>query len=312
VIYRSVAKFSRAKALTTNLNFIKSFYLSTKEYLLMVDIRENVVTFAKQFLPYYRFIRPPESTIDSSHVLPTELNSDSIKVLNWNIAKNNFEKFWFQDFFKLQRECQPDLIFLQEVRMGLGVENIVGFKNMSWAYAPNFIDAYHQTYSGILTAAKISAIAKKVIVTKHHEPVLKTPKVSLFTEYSLSHHHETLLTINSHLINFVDSEKFKAQLHELELAISTHTGPIIFAGDFNTWSRKRALLLEKTVIRLGLKEAHFAPDESKKIKRFLLSPPLDYIFYRGLKERRSSAKVFDEICSSDHKPLLAEFTYDHI
>lgn len=278
----------------------------------MSDIKENVVTFAKQFLPYYRFIRPAESTIDSNHILPTELNSDSIKVLNWNIAKNNFEKFWFKDFFKLQRECQPDLIFLQEVRMSLGVEEIVGLQNMSWAYAPNFIDAHHQTYSGILTAAKISAIAKKVIVTKHHEPLFKTPKVSLFTEYSLSHHQETLLTINSHLINFVDLDKFKAQLQELELAISTHTGPIIFAGDFNTWSRKRALLLEKTVMRLGLKETHFSPDESKKIKRFLLSPPLDYIFYRGLKEKRSSAKVFDEIFSSDHKPLLAEFTYDHI
>lgn len=193
--------------------------------------------------------------------------------------------------------------------MGVNVEQIMGFTNMNWAYAPNFIDAHHQTYSGILTAAKISAIDKKVIMTKHHEPVFKTPKVSLISEYSLSHNQQTLLTINSHLINFVDLDKFKAQLHELELAISTHRGPIIFAGDFNTWSRKRVVLVEKTVIRLGLREAHFAPEENKKIKRFLLSPPLDYIFYRGLSEKPASAKVLDEICSSDHKPLLAEFTY---
>ncbi|BAB75921.1 EEP domain-containing protein [Nostoc sp. PCC 7120 = FACHB-418] len=277
--------------------------------LVMPDIKEHAVILARQFLPYYRFMRTQELTIDSSQGLQTELNSNSIKVLNWNIAKNNFEKFWFQDFFKILRLYQPDIIFLQEVRMGVNVEQIMGFTNMSWAYAPNFIDAHHQTYSGILTAAKISAIAKKVIVTKHHEPVFKTPKVSLITEYSLSHQQQTLLTINSHLINFVDLDKFKAQLHELELAISTHRGSILFAGDFNTWSRKRAVLLEKTVIRLGLKEAHFTPEENKKIKRFLLSPPLDYIFYRGLSEKPATAKVLDEICSSDHKPLLAEFTY---
>jgi hypothetical protein len=35
--YRSLAKFSRAKALTTNLNFIKSFYLLIIKYMLMTQ-----------------------------------------------------------------------------------------------------------------------------------------------------------------------------------------------------------------------------------------------------------------------------------
>ncbi|HEY9711625.1 MAG TPA: endonuclease/exonuclease/phosphatase family protein, partial [Oculatellaceae cyanobacterium] len=98
-------------------------------------------------------------------------------------------------------------------------------------------------------------------------------------------------------------------LHELDLALSEHRGPIIFSGDFNTWSRKRAALVELAATRLGLTPVAFAPSETKKIKRFLLSPPLDYIFYRGLSEKKASAKVLDQVSSSDHKPLLAEFSY---
>jgi endonuclease/exonuclease/phosphatase (EEP) superfamily protein YafD len=63
------------------------------------------------------------------------------------------------------------------------------------------------------------------------------------------------------------------------------------------------------VNRLGLTPVAFTPHESKKIKRFLFSPPLDHIFYRGLSEKKTSARVLDHISSSDHKPLLAEFSY---
>ncbi|BAY48903.1 hypothetical protein SAMD00079811_65320 [Scytonema sp. HK-05] len=275
----------------------------------MLDFKEHADTFARKFVPSYRFIRTQESTIDRSHVLQTELNSTSIKVLSWNIAKKNHDKIWIKDFLAILEQYKPELIFLQEVRLRMDAEHAAELREMSWNFAPNFIDAHHQTYSGILTAAKISPLTSRAILTKHHEPIVKTPKVSLITEYPLSNKRETLLVINSHFINFVDLNKFKTQLHELEFALSTHHGPVIFSGDFNTWSRKRAALLEQAVTRLGLAPVVFAPHESKKIKRFLLSPPLDYIFYRGLSEKKASAKVLDYVSSSDHKPLLAEFSY---
>jgi endonuclease/exonuclease/phosphatase (EEP) superfamily protein YafD len=230
-------------------------------------------------------------------------------VLSWNIAKKNHDKIWIKDFLAILEQYKPELIFLQEVRLKMDAEFAAELREMSWNFAPNFIDAHHQTYSGILTAAKISPLTSRAILTKHHEPIVKTPKVSLISEYPLSNKRETLLVINSHFINFVDLNKFKTQLHELEFALSTHHGPVIFSGDFNTWSRKRAALLEQAVTRLGLAPVVFAPHESKKIKRFLLSPPLDYIFYRGLSENKASAKVLDYVSSSDHKPLLAEFSY---
>ena len=263
----------------------------------------------RKFVPSYRFIRLQESTIDKNHDLETALNSNSIKVLNWNIAKRNYTKDWISDFLKIIDQHQPDLIFLQEARLGMEAEQVVELLHMSWSFAPNFIDTHHQAYAGVLTAAKINPISRRSIITKHHEPILKTPKASLITEYPLSNGGDTLMTINSHLINFVDLNKFKTQLHELEFALSTHHGPLIFSGDFNTWSRKRAALLEVVATRLGLAPVDFAPPETKKIKRFLLSPPLDYIFYRGLREKKASAKVLGDISSSDHKPMLAEFSY---
>ncbi|MFN6572474.1 hypothetical protein A6770_18250 [Nostoc minutum NIES-26] len=275
----------------------------------MPDIQEHVDTLARKFVPSYRFLRSQKSTIDSSHFIQSEFKSKSIKVLSWNIAKNNYDKIWLRDFLNIRKQYQPDLIFLQEFRLEVGVEKVIEWLDMSWNFAPNFIDAHHQSYSGIFTAARTSSLSKKVIITKHHEPIIKTPKISLITEYPLSHNGATLLAINSHLINFVDINKFRIQLHELELALSAHRGPIIFSGDFNTWSRKRAIILDKAVTKLGLMPVNFAPQESRKIKRFLLSPPLDWIFYRELSQKKTSAQVLDHIYSSDHKPLLAEFSY---
>ena len=143
-------------------------------------------------------------------------------------------------------------------------------------------------------------------ITKHQEPVTRTPKVSLFVEYSLSNSRETLLAVNAHLINFVETSKFQAQLQQIEAIISQHQGAVIFSGDFNTWNRSRWLLLLQMTAKLGLTPVDFPSVEAQKIKRFLLSPPLDYIFYRGLRQKTASAKVIDHLSSSDHNPLLVE------
>ncbi|AVH72583.1 endonuclease/exonuclease/phosphatase family protein [Nostoc sp. 'Lobaria pulmonaria (5183) cyanobiont'] len=275
----------------------------------MPNIQEHVNTLITKFVPGYRFFRLQELTIDKNNSLQTEINSNSIKVLSWNIAKQNYNNAWLEDFSKIIATYQPNFIFLQEFSLKLEADEWATWLKMNWNFAPNFVDIHHQTYSGIFTASTIKPITKKVITTKHYEPIVKTPKISLITEYLLSEQNTTILTINTHLINFVDLNKFKIQLNELERALSTHRGPLIFSGDFNTWSRKRAVILNQVTTQLGLTPVIFAPDEKEKIKRFLLSPPLDHIFYRNLSVKKASAKVLDQICSSDHKPLLAEFTY---
>ncbi|MBW4418941.1 MAG: endonuclease/exonuclease/phosphatase family protein [Myxacorys californica WJT36-NPBG1] len=262
----------------------------------------------RTFLPSHRFIRTDEMIIHRVHHNPLPLCGKSIRILNWNIAKNNGDRAWLDDFAKILERYTPNLVFLQEVRMCTQAKHLSELTEMGWSFAPNFIDTYHNSYAGVLTAARASSLTRKAVVTEHYEPVTQTPKVSLVVEYPLPNTGRTLLTINSHLINFVELTKFKAQLYELERAIAPHTGAVIFSGDFNTWNRWRWIMLESMARRLRLTRAKFPPEDAQNIKRFLLSPPLDHIFYRGLDQSCVGAKVLNHVVSSDHKPMIVEFS----
>ncbi len=263
------------------------------------------LSYLKQFSPTHRFGKVAEATIDRAHPSSTVLDRDTIKVLSWNIAKNNHDYTWSNDFLAIVEQHQPDHIFLQEVRLCAIKQQIPELASMGWSFAPNLIDTLDNTYCGVLTATKSDRLNSQAKITQHQEPVTRTPKVSLFVEYSWVN-RDPLLTVNTHLINFVETSKFQAQLQEIETIISQHQGAVIFSGDFNTWNRSRWLFLFQMTAKLGLTPVSFPILEALKIKRFLLSPPLDYIFYRGFKQKASSAQVIDQISSSDHNPLLVE------
>lgn len=268
---------------------------------------ESPLSYLKKLSPTRRFGEVPETTIDKIHPSPSALNINSIKILSWNIAKNNHNRHWSSDFLAILEQYQPDKIFLQEVRLCAVERQIPELASMGWSFAPNLIDTLDNTYSGVLIATKADCLNRKAQITRDHEPVTRTSKVSLFAEYSFGDRQKTLLAVNTHLINFVELSKFQAQLRGLEAIISQHQGAVIFSGDFNTWNRSRWLLLSQMTAKLGLTSVSFPAVEAKKIKRFLLSPPLDYIFFRELRQKQASAKVIGNISSSDHNPLLVEF-----
>ena len=258
-----------------------------------------------KFNPIARFKPVSETIIDNIYSDSSVLERNSIKILSWNIAKNNYDPRWSQDFLAIVKQYQPDKIFFQEVRLRTNEREIAELAQMGWAFAPNFIDTSNNTYSGILIASKGDRFSKQAVVTKHFEPVINTPKVSLFTEYFLANNSK-ILAVNTHLINFVSLPKFKAQLEGIESILSIHQGIIILAGDFNTWNKSRWLLLSQMAARLNLIPVSFTAKDTKKIKSFWLSLPLDYIFYRGLKQKPDTAKVINNISSSDHNPLFVE------
>jgi endonuclease/exonuclease/phosphatase (EEP) superfamily protein YafD len=273
----------------------------------MFDFSEpNKLFDFKQLSPIHRFGEVAETTIDKNHAFPSASTQHSLKILSWNIAKNNHNQQWSEDFLAIIAQHQPDKIFLQEVRLCAIKQQIPELETMGWSFAPNLIDRWNNTYSGVLTATKSDRIYSKAIITQHQEPITKTPKVSLFVESSLGNEGETILTVNTHLINFVETGKFKTQLQEIEAVIQQHQGSVILSGDFNTWNLSRWLLLLQMTEKLGLKPVNFPLIEAQKIKRFLLSPPLDYIFYRGLQQKIATAKVISNVTSSDHNPLLVE------
>ncbi len=139
------------------------------------------------------------------------------------------------------------------------------------------------------------------IRTETGEPLTHTPKISLAAVYRLENTDENLMVVNTHAINFVKTRVFLSQMSDLEKMIATHTGPVIFAGDFNTWNKKRNIIVAGTIIRLGMEKTYFNPDTRTKRFRY----PLDHIFYKGLELKNSS--VAGSLFSSDHKALEAEF-----
>lgn len=76
---------------------------------------------------------------------------------------------------------------------------------------------------------------------------------------------------------------------------------MIFAGDFNTWSRQRINALKRFTRSLRMKEVNFGTDE----RTIIFGYPLDYVFYRSL--TLLDAEVI-KTQSSDHNPISAKFS----
>ena len=110
-----------------------------------------------------------------------------------------------------------------------------------------------------------------------------------------------MLVVNLHAVNFeLGMATFREQLNDLTALIHRHQGPVILAGDFNTWSDKREFWLNKLVGELGLQEAIRC--------RICAGPrsyrPLDHLYYRNLDLVEVSSPATD---ASDHNPIMARF-----
>ena len=258
-------------------------------------------------------ISPAETPVMEWHRFPDAvLPSDRLCILNWNIAKENQQTLWQQEFSTIVQQHRPHLCFLQEARVPwpeprplLSLKQEAITSTFGWYFIPNLIHHPQRYAAGVLTASKTPALNSAALYSPHYEPFLQTRKVALVTEYPIARQRQTLLTINVHGINFVRSHKFQAQMNQIEQAILHHTGPLILAGDFNTWRPKRMQMLQTAVQRLKLKPAQFSSDHQNNLKRFLRSDPLDHIFYRGLEPQ--ATQVLDKMTSSDHKPMIVSF-----
>jgi len=254
-----------------------------------------------------RFSPSFEPVVECYRFSQAYLNPASITVVNWNIAKNNHQEQWLAEAKEIARQYDPDLFFLQEVRIVPRDQPPVPFHGLGWHFAPNLRNTQTHHAFGVLTAAKVKHLDYQQVHTQHYEPVFNTPKVALITEYPLVGTPQTLLAVNVHGLNFVRTKMFQAQLHQLEQKVVHHQGPLILSGDFNTWNGRRMAVLQSVVSRLGLTSVCFPKEHHQQLKRFLWSDPLDHMFYRGLAVRSGSARVLHKLESSDHVPMVVEF-----
>lgn len=224
---------------------------------------------------------------------------NEINLLVWNIQKAR-RRNWFSDFNDL---CHgQNLVILQEAVANSAHDDYFENSNtFEWMMARSFRNRHTGIETGVKTGATARSMNPSSIFSPHREPLLKTSKLVLSTRYRLSNADQLLLVLNVHAVNFVSLKKYLSQLDQLREEIAEHAGPIILAGDFNTWRPKRYQQFEHIAVQAGLEEA--VMERSRRLQH--LNQHLDHVYYRDLKlvEIRS----LDQITSSDHFPISVTF-----
>ncbi len=235
----------------------------------------------------------------------------TITLVNWNAQKGGNPQF-VPDLARLLEQEQPDIVFLQEARIDLVHANQMGgYLANGWSYPwPG------GAMVGVLTLSRTPPLRIEPVSTRYREFFVTAPKVSLISEYSLPD-GKKLLTVNVHLLNFErwGDLKLRDQLEDLRSLMNIHTGPIIMAGDFNTWNEKRLLLVEEIAADLMLTEVMDFPvgrttgdlesDFINSIFGIQSDLPLDRVYYRGFSIDSARVLPYE---SSDHRPIAVRLT----
>jgi len=224
------------------------------------------------------------------------LGGDTVQLALWNIHKED-DPSWEADFARVS--AGADLLLLQEARDTDALRRGLGHRLYGWTLNAAF--QYQGKDTGVLTAANASAESWCSLRTA--EPWLRIPKVALVARYRLAN-GELLSVVNVHGINFaLGTREFRAQLEALRERLARHDGPVIVAGDFNTWSEERQEVVAAMARELGLTGVSYEQD---KRSRFL-GEPVDHIYYRGLHAEPAQVVTVD---SSDHHAVRVTFRID--
>jgi endonuclease/exonuclease/phosphatase (EEP) superfamily protein YafD len=219
----------------------------------------------------------------------------NINILLWNVFKCR-KSGWQDDFKALIRG--KDLILLQEAVLNSPFDvHFTKSELHEWIMARSFRNVQTNIETGVKTGSTVTAKEYYFLASAHGEPITKTKKMLLATLYPLDSRGQSLLVVNSHIINFVSFEKFKAHLGQVFQTLEQHDGPVLLAGDFNTWNRKRLKYFNTLAMSFSLEEAEM----TRQPRLSHLLQHLDHVYYRGLEI--VDAHVHSDIHSSDHYPI---------
>lgn len=220
----------------------------------------------------------------------TPRQEKTIEVLTWNVLKFKRENS-FSDLVSLAGKS--DIAFIQEAVHSQDLQtNAAQSVSMDWTFFKSFCRDYGAT--GVQTGSRFPQVDVEAIIAPGLEPVVNTPKVTGFSTVKIQ--GVKVLLINVHGMNAnkgLDFEKHMDQIYEVA---KNFEGPIIWAGDFNTWNPVRTAYLNAKAKALNM--TVLKPEvDNRKLK-------LDHIIVRGFKAK--SVTILENFVSSDHFPVRAE------
>ena len=223
-----------------------------------------------------------------------------LSLMSWNTYKVDHKNPQvFADYIReIYAQFEINIFCLQEAVHHS--HSYFPIENFSVSFASNII-LKSRNY-GVATATNMPISKSIKVLTTHKESVINTHKVSLVSH--IDFHGQEVVVVNIHAINFKSNRVYEYEFEKIKefISLDKYHHPIIIAGDFNSWNRKRVKLIKDFCREFSFKIAFL--DEPNLVKSFQ-NNHLDFILYRGLS--LDSACALDCKKISDHNPIIARF-----
>ena len=227
------------------------------------------------------------------------LPQKGLKICVWNIWKQSGGQQFLKEFQKVIDGS--DLIMCQEALLAPNAFEI---------FAPSGFEAIHAaTYrrldgarDGVLTMSRVQSLMEGIrIISTTAEPFVKTTKAALITFYKTDNEigKNSLAIVNIHSTLLRRPKTAGSEIRRILEFLENHNGPMIFAGDFNTFTPAYFQEMATALYELGFKHADIVDDPRIKLAR------LDQVFYKGILLK--SVNVDVSYKHSDHFPIFCEF-----
>lgn len=253
------------------------------------------ITFISPYAPPEPFVDHPMLQCFKQDRIVPQITQNHLRLVVWNLHKGE-DTGWQQALSRYAKN--KDFILLQEASRIIETQTHLSQEFPARLYVSSF--AYRGKESGVVALSQ--HIPQVYCVGTGKEPWIRIPKVGMAMLFPLVDGN-SLLVINVHLVNFeLNTTYYKQQINQMFDLIKSHTGPVIFAGDLNAWSKARYQFLKALAQKYQLQEVHFTPDYRLRFMR----KPLDFVFIRGLQVISATT---DKTESSDHNPLLLDLEF---
>tara|TARA_Y100001970_G_scaffold279176_1_gene386060 strand:+ start:1349 stop:2215 length:867 start_codon:yes stop_codon:yes gene_type:complete len=280
------------------------------------------------------FTEPPQGNTDSSFLKA----SDGIQVVLWNLYRFGNMKKKVEGFDNpldsdiIQKIEGADFLLFQELKWDVKTEEkrlideylpVEDFFLLGLAYPvqldpSHFVENKNGLGIGLLSKAAPSTTWEK----RTHKPErtgdfldgqllgprrYKNALAATYPYKDSSGETKEILVVNLHNLVSRSTHTQNFLIDWSISLISSHNGPVIFGGDFNTWSfigSDIKALLQRTK-KVGLKKVPF--HSPVHLMSGGLRVQLDHLFYKGLTLDQDSIKVFNKTNLSDHPPISVTF-----
>ncbi len=236
---------------------------------------------------------------------------EDLVVVSWNVHKG-VDPGLPAELVRLVHDRKPHILALQESRPDLALP--AGFAGH---HATSFRRGLVGPEEGVMTIASAPITLAHRVRSSERELMVLTPKAALITLFPLSD-GRSLCLINVHGLNFDPSGKQLArQLAELRSLVEHIDGPLIVAGDFNTWNEPRMTAVLDLAHALDLfevypdypggKKGHAPSKTVRKAIKIDRRLHLDRLYVRGL--RTVHAAWLEHYECSDHVALVTRLAW---